>query len=327
MENVVGKWNNMIKGYPDIKLLIFTVLILVVLIIGLGIAEPGFLRPTNLVNILIQGAIYVIMGVGMTLVLTTGGIDISIGSIVGLSTCFIGSSMMAHGYPFWVGILAGLIIGLACGAINGFFIVVLKVPPIITTLGTWTMLRGLANWYLGGTIYYNFPEQFVWLARGNIIGIPVPVIIAAIVLIWGQYFLTRTRTGRNIVALGGNEEAARLAGINVGKHRFLVYAIMGLLAGLAAVILAARLNSASSVIGGGMEMHTIASVVVGGTSLFGGRGFMLGTLLGVYILGVLENGLLLAGIDFFGQRVALGLIFILVVAARTFRQKEGEVAA
>jgi len=299
METVVGKWSRIINRYPDVKLMLFTLGILIVLIIGLSIAEPTFLRGSNLVNILIQGAIYVIMGVGMTLVLTTGGIDISIGSIVGFSTVFIGSSMMAHGYPFWIGIIVGLIAGLACGMVNGFFIVTLKVPPIITTLGTWTMFRGLSNWYLGGTIYYNFPEQFVWLARGSILGIPVPIIIAAIILGWGHYFLTRTRTGRNIVALGGNEEAARLAGINVSKHRYQVYAITGLLTGLAAVILAARLNSASSVIGGGMEMHTIASVVVGGTSLFGGRGYMLGTLLGVYILGVLENGLLLAGIDFF----------------------------
>ena len=325
--NIGNRVRQAIKEHPDYRLMFFTVAVFLVLIVALSIMSPAFLNPTNLKNILVQGSIYVILGVGMTLVLTTGGIDISIGSIVGLSTCFIGSVMKLHGFPFEIGILAGLLVGTICGVFNGFCIVYLKVPAIITTLGSWTMFRGLANWYLGGTIYYDFAPGFVSIARGNILGVPVPIVLAFIVMLAGYYFLSRTRTGRNIVALGGNEEAARLAGINVNRTRFLVYAIMGFLAGFAAVVVTSRLNSASSVIGSGMELHTIAAVVVGGTSLFGGRGLMLGTLLGVYILGILENGLLLGGISFFGQRVTLGLIFILVVAARTFRQKEGEIAA
>lgn len=321
VRSIVNKWNQMGKNNPDFHILRSTFLIFLGLFILMALGSRAFLTPRNISNILTQSAMYVIMGVGMTFVLTTGGIDISIGSIVGIATAVIGDVIVNHGMPVWLGIVAGLGAGLVCGMFNAAFITFLKIPPIIVTLGTWTMFRGLAYVYLGGTIYYNFPPAFIAIARGRFLGLPIPVWIAAVVFIWGHYFLTRTKTGRQITALGGNEEAARLAGINTKRLRFFVYSLMGLLVGLATIIVTARLDSASAGTGAGFEMHTIASVVVGGTSLFGGRGLMFGTLLGVLMLGIVENGLLLAGISFFWQRVLLGFIFVSVVGFRTFREK------
>jgi ribose transport system permease protein len=321
VRTIANKWNQMGKNNPDFNILKSTFLIFLGLFILMALGSRAFLTPRNISNILTQSAMYVIMGVGMTFVLTTGGIDISVGSIVGIATAVIGDVIVNQGMPVWLGFIAGLGAGLLCGMFNAAFITFLKIPPIIVTLGTWTMFRGLAYVYLGGTIYYNFPPVFIAIARGRFLGLPIPVWIAAVVFIWGHYFLTRTKTGRQITALGGNEEAARLAGINTKRLRFFVYSLMGLLVGLASIIVTARLDSASAGTGGGFEMHTIASVVVGGTSLFGGRGLMFGTLLGVLMLGIVENGLLLAGISFFWQRVLLGFIFVSVVGFRTFREK------
>lgn len=321
VQTVSGKWKELGKNNPDFQIVASTFLIFLGLFIIMAIGSDVFLRPRNITNILTQSAMYVVLGVGMTFVLTTGGIDISVGSMVGIATAVLGDIIVNHGMPVWLGLLGGLGAGLACGMFNAAFITFLKIPPIIVTLGTWTMFRGLAYVYLGGTIYYNFPRSFIAIARGRFLGLPIPVWIAAVVFIWGHYFLTRTKTGRQITALGGNEEAARLAGINVKRLRFFVYSLMGLLAGLATIIVTARLDSSAAGTGAGFEMHTIASVVIGGTSLFGGRGLMLGTLMGVLMLGVVENGLLLAGISFFWQRVLLGFIFVSVVGFRTVREK------
>ncbi len=321
VQTVSGKWKELGKNNPDFQIVASTFLIFLGLFIIMAIGSDVFLRPRNITNILTQSAMYVVLGVGMTFVLTTGGIDISVGSMVGIATAVIGDIIVNHGMPVWLGLLGGLGAGLACGMFNAAFITFLKIPPIIVTLGTWTMFRGLAYVYLGGTIHYNFPRSFIAIARGRFLGLPIPVWIAAVVFIWGHYFLTRTKTGRQITALGGNEEAARLAGINVKRLRFFVYSLMGFLAGLATIIVTARLDSSAAGTGAGFEMHTIASVVIGGTSLFGGRGLMLGTLMGVLMLGVVENGLLLAGISFFWQRVLLGFIFVSVVGFRTVREK------
>ena len=322
MQPVRERWEKINLQYPNFNLVFSTFLIFLGLFIIMALGSDAFLQKRNLINILSQCSIYMVMGVGMTLVLTTGGIDISIGSMVGVTTALVGSVIVAHGYPVWLGIIAGLLIGTAMGGFNALFIVFFKVPPIIVTLGTWTMFRGLAYAYLEGTIYFNYPESFLWIARGTLLGLPVPVWIGVIVVVWGHYFLTKTKTGRHITAMGGNEEATRLAGINVNRLKAFVYVLMGFLAGLATLISTARLDSSAPGLGAGYEMHTIASVVIGGTSLFGGRGLMIGTLLGVLMLGIVENGLLLAGVSFFWQRVLLGFIFCCVVAFRTFRAKE-----
>lgn len=322
MQIVKQKLSELSSKYPNFNIMATTFLIFLGLFIIMALSSDVFLQKRNIINILTQSSIYLIMGVGMTLILTTGGIDISIGSMAGVITAIVGSVIMGLGYPVGIGIIIGLLVGIVLGSFNALFIVFFKVPPIIVTLGTWTMFRGLAYAYLKGTIYYGFPKSFLWIARGTILGIPIPVWIGLVVVVCGQYFLTKTKTGRHITALGGNKEAARLAGINVNRLKVLVYVLMGFLTGIATLITTARLDAAAAGTGAGFEMHTIACVVIGGTSLFGGKGLMIGTVLGVFMLGIVENGLLLAGISFFWQRVLLGFIFCCVVAFRTFRTKD-----
>ena len=317
---ILDKWRRLGGDSPDARSIKATFLIFVGVTIVMAIGSDVFLSPRNLQNILTQSAMYVVLATGMTFVLVLGGIDISPGSLVGVATAAIGEVVILHGMPVWMGVAAGLGAGLLGGMFNAFWITFIKVPAIIVTLGTWTMFRGLAYVWLGGTIHYGYPRSFIAIARGTFLGLPIPVWIAAVVFIWGYYLLNKTKTGRHMTAVGGNIEAARLAGINTKWITFMVFSLMGLLAGLAAVIVTARLDSSAAGTGAGFEMHTIASVVIGGTALFGGRGLMLGTLMGVLMLGVVENGLLLAGISFFWQRVLLGFIFVSVVGFRTFRE-------
>lgn len=310
-----------IDSRPMLGTLLGTAAALLALIIIMSFLSPFFLTGRNVLNILNQASIYVIMGVGMTLVLNTSGIDISIGSIVGLSTSVMGSMIIAQDFAPWIGVLGALGIATLCGLFNALMIVWLKVPPIITTLGTWTTFRGLSYVYLEGNIYYGFPPSISWIANGSILGVSVPIIIAILTACAGGYFLRCTRAGQNTTALGGNEQAARRAGINVEFYRGLVYVISGFTAGLATLIITARLDASQANTGHGMELHTIAAVVIGGTALFGARATIIGTILGVLILQVLENGLLLAGVSNFWQRVGLGLIVIGAVALRTYRNR------
>ena len=322
MQAVLKKWDELSTNYPNFNVLAQTFIVFLIFMVVLSLVSEHFFTSRNLTIIAVQVAYYVILAVGMTLVMTTAGIDISIGSMLALTTAFLGELIMGQGYPVWMGITIAIIAGIVAGAINGFFIVKLKVPPIITTLGTFASFRGFAYYYLDGTIYYNFPPEFLFIARGSVLGIPLPIIIATVFLVGGHYFLAYTKTGREITALGSNEQAARLAGISVGRLKLLVYAIMGFCVGVASLIVTARLDSATALVGGGVEIHTIAAVVVGGTALFGGKGLMIGSLLGVLILGTLENGLLLAGLGYYWQRVLLGVLFVSVVASRTAREKQ-----
>ncbi|MBS4023229.1 MAG: ABC transporter permease [Dethiobacter sp.] len=326
MQTILRRYSRLSKDYPNFNIIMSTFLFLIGLVIFLSFFSKVFLTPRNMINIFTQVAVYVILGVGMTLVMATGGIDISIGSMIGLTTTFLGTVMLGYGFSWWFSILLCILAGGVCGAFNGMLIVKFKVPPIIVTLGTMTLFRGLAYAYQEGRVHYGFPEQLLWIGRARILGLPVPIWIAIVVFLLGHYFLTRTRTGRHICAVGGNMEAARLSGINTGLLLFLVYVILGFLVGLATIILTARLDAAQATAGTGMDLHTIAGVVVGGTALSGGRAFMVGTLLGMIILGVLENGLLLAGIGFYWQRVFIGIIFIMVVASRTFKEKQTAVS-
>lgn len=315
------KWKNLTGERPDLAILIPTALFGLALVIVLSILSDRFLSWRNILNIMTQTSIYLTLAVGMTLVLDSGGIDISVGSQIGFATTLLGTALARDGWVWWAAILLCIGGATMCGAFNALFIVKLKVPPIIVTLGTLTMFRGLAYVYQEGQTYFGFPRQVLWVSRTRLFGqIPVLVLISLGILVAGHFFLTRTRTGRHITAIGGNEEAARLSGINVGRTRALVYIVMGFLAGIATVMNTARLDASQAVSGSGYELHVIASVVVGGTSLMGGKSFMIGTFLGVMILGVLENGLLMAGVSYYWQRVLLGFIFIMVVGIRTFRE-------
>jgi ribose transport system permease protein len=322
---LIELWRRYGTDHPNFLSLATTALLLVALVILFYLINERFLSWRNIVIVLNQGAPYVILGVGMTFVITTKGIDLSIGAIVALSGTVMGLILVTWKLPLILALVAGLAAGAVCGAFNGFCVARFRVPPLIVTLGTMALFRGISYVVLGHQILFGFPEEFLWIARARIFGLSPAVYLALAVAIWGWFFLNKTRMGQNIIAVGGNEEAARLAGIDVNRVKFIAYTIMGVLAALATMVWVARLNSVQAAIAYGVEFHTIALVVLGGTSLFGGRGLVMGSLMGALILAILENGLVIVGLSSFVQQVLLGLIFITVVAFRTIQFREGQV--
>lgn len=317
-------WRHWAGHYPDFTSLATTALLLVALVaIFYGINER-FLSWRNIVIVLNQSSAYIILGVGMTFVITTKGIDLSIGATVALVGTVVGLVLVAWKLPLILALVAAIVVGTACGAFNGVCIAGLRVPPLIVTLGTMALFRGISYVILGHQILFGFPDSLLWLARARILGLSPAFYLAVAVALWGWFFLNKTRAGQNMIAVGGNEEAARLAGIDVRRTKLVAYTIMGVLAGLATLVWIARLNSVQAAIAYGIEFHTIALVVLGGTSLFGGRGLIMGSFMGALILAILENGLVLVGLSSFVQQVLLGLIFITVVAFRTLQFREGQ---
>jgi ribose transport system permease protein len=286
--------------------------VLAVLIVVMAIATPHFLTPANLINVLRQVSINAIIACGMTLVIITAGIDLSVGSLVAMASCL---AMLAIGATDsdMLGILVGIAAGAAGGAFNGSLIAWARVPPFIMTLATLTIFSGIALISTGGAPIIRFTGDFRWLGQGVVFGIPVPVIVMVIVAMLTHVVLSRTAFGAAVYAVGGNEEAARLSGIAVKRVKFYVYVICGALTGLAAMILMGRLSSAQPNMGQGFELDAIAAVVLGGTSLMGGRGTVWGTLIGALVIGILNNGFNLLSIDPYFQLVAKGAIILLAV--------------
>ncbi|HEX7233835.1 MAG TPA: ribose ABC transporter permease, partial [Nitrosospira sp.] len=264
-------------------------LVYLVLIIGLSMLSNRFLTSSNQVNILRQATINGIISVGMTLVILTAGIDLSVGSVLALSAV-IGADLLKRGIPVPVAVLAALGVGALAGLVNGIIITRGKIPPFIATLGMLTVARGLTLMYTGGQPFTGFPSAFRQIGAGVLGPIPTPIIIALLVFVGVSIILGRTRFGQNIYLLGDNPVAARLAGINIEFVTVMVYVASGLCAALAGLILIARLDSAQPVIGMGYEFNAIAAVVVGGTSFFGGEGTLFGTLLGTLLIETLSNG-------------------------------------
>ncbi len=279
--------------------------------------SPSFLTLNNFVNVTLQIAIYGILAVGMTIIMITGGIDLSIGSVVALVgvVAAILSKKEALPADVMVGtaMLAGIALGTAIGAASGSLIARFGIPPFIVTLALMTICRGVVFIITGGFTEGELPAHFGWLGRGHLWFLPIPVVIMVLLFGAGYVVLDMTAFGRHIYALGGNEEAARLSGIRVRRTKVLVYSLSGLLTGLAGVTLAARLGAGAPNSGLGYELDVIAAVVVGGTSLSGGRGSMIGTLAGTMFIGVLNNGLNLANVDPYTQKVALGLVILAAV--------------
>ncbi len=289
-----------------------TLLGLIGLSIVLWIMTPYFLTVSNLLNVAQQTSINAIIAVGMTFVIITAGIDLSVGSLVAFSGVVLASVLQA-GVPLPIAILVGLGVGLSCGMINGLLITHGRIPPFISTLGMMSVARGAALLYTKGRPVTGFSENYRYLATGEIFHIPAPVIIMGVVYIIAHFVLNRTKLGRYAYAIGGNEEAAILSGINVKLYKTMVYAFCGMLSGLAAIILTARLNSAQPIAGNMYELDAIAATVIGGTSLMGGEGTVLGTLIGALIMGVLRNGLNLLGVSSFIQQIVIGSVIIIAV--------------
>lgn len=285
---------------------------LLALCAALWAATPHFATPSNLVNVVEQSAIIGIVAVGMTFVILTGGIDLSVGSIVALSGVALGTSWEA-GLPIAVAAAVGLSVGLACGVANGALITHGRLPPFIATLGMMSVARGAALMLSDGRPISGYPESFRALATGHVLGIPVPVIVMLGLYAIAHFLLTRTVLGRYTYAIGGNEEAAALSGIPVRAYKTAAYAIAGLLAAVTSLLLVARLNSAQPIAGIMYELDAIAAVVIGGTSLLGGSGSVVGTLIGALIMGVLRNGLNLLGVSSYLQQVAIGTVIIVAV--------------
>jgi ribose transport system permease protein len=285
---------------------------LITLSVILWILTPHFLTISNLLNVVQQTTIVAIIAVGMTFVIITAGIDLSVGSVLAFSGVVM-ASLLQRGAPLTIALLAGLGAGMVCGLLNGLLITVGKLPPFISTLGMMSVARGAALVFTEGRPISGFSETFRQIAVGEVFHIPVPVILMVVIYIIAHFVLTKTKLGRYTYAIGGNEEATTLSGVNVRLYKTLVYGLCGMLSGLAAIILTARLNSAQPIAGIMYELDAIAATVIGGTSLAGGEGTIFGTLIGALIIGVLRNGLNLLDISSFVQQIVIGTVIIVAV--------------
>ena len=297
-----------------------TLLGLVALCLLLWALTPHFLTVSNLLNVMEQTAINAVIAVGMTFVIISGGIDLSVGSLVALAGVLLASALQA-GAPAPVAVLACLSGGAFCGLLNGALITRGRLPPFIATLGMMSVARGFALVYTEGRPISGFEAGFRGLATGRVLMVPGPVLVTAAVYLAFHFLLTRTRFGRYVYAIGGNEEATRLSGVPVVFHKTMVYALSGLMSAVAAVLLTARLNSAQPIAGMMYELDAIAATVIGGTSLMGGSGTLPGTLIGALIMGVLRNGLNLLGISSFLQQIVIGLVIIVAVLVDSLLKK------
>lgn len=289
---------------------------LIFLIVVVSFLNPNFFTVDNILNILRQTSVNAIIAVGMTLVILTAGIDLSVGSVLALCGAFA-ASMIALEVPVLIAVPTALFAGAALGAISGIIIAKGKVQAFIATLVTMTLLRGVTMVYTDGrpisTGFTDTADAFAWFGTGYALGIPVPVWLMVIVFAAAWYLLNHTRFGRYVYALGGNESATRLSGINVDRVKIGVYAICGLLAALAGIIVTSRLSSAQPTAGMGYELDAIAAVVLGGTSLMGGKGRIMGTLIGALIIGFLNNALNLLDVSSYYQMIAKAVVILLAV--------------
>lgn len=303
---------------------------LLFLVATFAVMEPRFLQPLNLMNVLRQVSISGLIAIGMTFVILTAGIDLSVGSLLalaGLVGAYVAKGGLESrfavgvadvGNPAYLALLAALAVGIAGGAIQGLVVTRLRVPPFVATLGGLTAFRGAALWFSGGGPISGFNPDYTWWGQGRIWTVPVPVIIFVAAAIVAAFVLTYTRFGRYVYATGDNRNAAELTGVPTRLITFSVYAISGFFCGLAGFLLSARLSSAEAVAGLGLELTVIAAVVIGGTSLFGGVGGVFGTVVGALLIGVLTNGLVLLNVSSFIQQIVIGIILVSAVAFDQF---------
>jgi ribose transport system permease protein len=299
----------------------YGILIAFVLIcVTMTILSPVFLTVTNVRNVIRQSSIYGIMAIGMTFVILTAGIDLSVGSILAIAGALAAGSIKS-GMGLEFTLLIGLAIGLGCGLVNGVLITMGRITPFVVTLGMMSIARGLTLIYTKGYPISGFQGAFRFIGGGDIFGIPFPIIMFILTVVVAWLILTQTRVGRYTYAIGGNEETVKLSGINSNFYKTIVYMISGTTSAISALILTSRLNSAEPVAGQGYELDVIAAVVIGGTSLMGGRGSVWGTLIGALMIGVINNGMNLMGISAYFQLVVKGLIIIGAVLLDRLREE------
>lgn len=309
---------------------------LIVLFVVFSVTTPKFFTVQNVLTVGLQTSTMAFMGIGVTYVIITGGIDLSIGSVIALSGVVAGLLSRA-GIAVWVSFLCGLLVAMGCGMANGLLVTRLSLPPFIATLGMMQIARGVALQVTGARAVAGLPEKFGVLGNGALFrvtvlsgdgrqvvtfpGIPYPVIIMVVVACVFNFLLRRHRIGRFIYAVGSNEEAARLSGIDVSRTKVVAYLVSGALAGLTGIVMMSRIVTAQPNAGVGYELDAIASAVIGGTSLMGGSGTIAGTMIGAFIIGMLRNGLNMQGVSYFIQQIIIGLVIIAAVAADRLQRR------
>lgn len=301
-------------SYKDLMTKLGPFLALIVLVIFVTVLNPSFISATNILNLLRQVSTNALIAFGMTFVIITGGIDLSVGSTLALSSALT-AGMIVSGLDPVLAMIAGVAIGFVLGAVNGLLITKGKMAPFIATLATMTIYRGLTLVYTDGNPITGIGDSFIFkfMGRGYLFGIPFPVVLMLVFFAILFVVLHKMTFGRKTFAIGGNEKAAYISGIKSDRIKIMVYAISGMMASLAGIIITSRLNSAQPTAGTSYEMDAIASVVLGGTSLSGGRGRIVGTLIGALIIGTLNNGLNLLGVSSFYQQVVKGIVIIIAV--------------
>ncbi|MEZ8222237.1 ribose transport system permease protein [Candidatus Fervidibacteria bacterium JGI MDM2 JNZ-1-D12] len=293
---------------------------LIIVSIGIGIAvyfkagENLFFTSENILTLLRQASFNAIMAAGVSVVIITAGIDLSIGSVWALSSVIMAYVCVNAKLAWTTSVLIGLLVGLTCGIVNGCGVTLLRIPPFVATLGMMSIARGLAEVITGGFQISGLPDAFQWWGQGDILGVPVPVIVAVVIIILTWAILKFTQLGRYIYAVGGNESAAHLSGVPVRKVKLFAYAYCGTLAALAGLLATARMGSARPSDALGYELDAIAASVIGGISLMGGQGSVLGTAVGAALIGVLRNGMVLLDVSAFWQKVVIGIVIIIAVA-------------
>jgi ribose transport system permease protein len=323
----VSKLSSFLGAQAQQKMLAF--LSLIILFTFFSFASPAFAQMNNVLAIMQATAVVGVLAISATFVIITGGIDLSVGTLMTFTAVMCGVFLTFWNFPMWVGVLAAIGTGALCGAISGILIAKLKIPPFIATLGMMWAVKGLSLIVSGvKPIYFNDTPNFYMISQDSLIGyvlpgVPVPngVLILFILAVLATIVLNRTVLGRYTFALGSNEEAARLSGVNVDAWKIAVYCLAGAITGIGGLLIASRLNSAQPALGQGYELDAIAAVVIGGTSLAGGTGTILGTIIGAFIMSVLTNGLRILSVAQEWQTVVTGVIIILAVYADILRRK------
>jgi len=302
------------------------IILLGIMIVFIAINRPVFLTPDNLLNVLRQIAVNAVIAYGMTFVIITGGIELSVGSVVALSGCVTAGMMKYYGMPIPAAIAIGLLMAGIAGFVNGAIIAGFKVPPFVITMATQTICRGFAYVFTDGRPIVELPKLFLRIGRGKVGGeagfLPWPVLIMLMIMAVMCLLLYKTKFGRYIFAVGGNEDAARVSGINTKKVKIIAYTLCGLLAGIAGILLSSRIDAGQPQAGVAYETDAIAATVIGGTSLSGGVGSMYGTMVGAIIIGVVNNGLNLLAINQYYQMIVKGMIIAFAVIVDTFASKK-----
>jgi ribose transport system permease protein len=313
----IAKSKRALVGYQELWWRVFNrfgpAIMLLAVVAGMSMAHPEFLTVSNLLTIGLQAAVRAILAIGVLLVVISGGIDLSVGTSMSLSMVTMGMYVINGHCSLYVGMLIAIVTGILVGLVNGTLIAFLQLPPFIVTLGMLGIAQGFALTFSNGFSMYGFPKEFGLVGGGQVLGIPVPIIILAVVALVASFIARETKLGRYAYAIGGSEEAARRAGIPVRGFKVAIYAFCGCLVGMASIVLASRINSAHPGVGLGYELDAIAAVVIGGASLVGGRGNVSGAVIGALMMAAIRFGLNVMAVTPFIQQIVIGAILIIAV--------------